>query len=93
MCCAVHKRTQELSNRQFKRLGRIKRETFDAMVKVAQRQAHLVDTTPICSGKFRLVGEYSLLRGFELPETIVMDVMENPIERSQRGQKEDTSRR
>jgi hypothetical protein len=27
-CGVVHKRTQELSNRQFKRLGGVKRETF-----------------------------------------------------------------
>ncbi|NJM27523.1 MAG: hypothetical protein HC856_03410 [Pseudanabaena sp. RU_4_16] len=132
-----YKQTQELSDRQFKRLVGVKRETFDEMVKVARQQAHPkkkqgcptklsledrvlvslqywreyrtyfhmaqdwgvsesticrivhhVETTLIRSGKFRLAGKNSLLRGFERPETVVLDVMESPIERPQQGQKQ-----
>ena len=42
-----------------------------------------VETTLIRSGKFRLPGKKSLLQG-AVPETIVVDVTESPIERPKR---------
>jgi hypothetical protein len=40
------------------------------------------------SGRFRLPGKKSLLRGFGRPEVVVMDVTETPIERPKRRQQQ-----
>lgn len=39
------------------------------------------------SGQFRLPGKKSLVRGFQVPEVVVMDVTESPIERPKRRQR------
>jgi hypothetical protein len=39
------------------------------------------------SGKFRIPGKKALLKGFDYPEIVVMDVTETPIERPKRRQK------
>lgn len=39
-------------------------------------------------GQFRLPGKKSLVRGFESPEVVVMDVTESPIERPKRRQRQ-----
>jgi hypothetical protein len=39
------------------------------------------------SGKFRIPGKKALLKGFEYPEILVMDVTETAIERPKRRQK------
>ncbi len=51
------------------------------------RIVHNVETTLIRSGKFRLPGKKSLLMG-QVPETVVVDVTESPIERPVRHQKQ-----
>lgn len=51
------------------------------------RTVHKVETTLIRSGKFRLAGKKSLLRG-KVPETVAIDVTESPIERPQQRQKQ-----
>lgn len=51
------------------------------------RVVHRVETTLVRSGKFSLAGKKSLLRG-QIPETIVVDVTESPIERPKRRQKQ-----
>ena len=50
------------------------------------RVVHRVESTLVHLGKFRLAGKKPLLRG-EIPETLVVDVTESPIERPKRGQK------
>lgn len=47
-----------------------------------------VETALMNSGHFRLPGKKSLLRGFERPDVVVIDVTETPIERPSKGQKE-----
>jgi hypothetical protein len=39
------------------------------------------------SGQFRLLGKKALVRGFEVPEVVVIDVTESPIERPLRRQR------
>lgn len=51
------------------------------------RIVHKVEITLIGSGKFRLPGKKSLLMG-QVPETIVIDVTESPIEPPVRQQKQ-----
>ena len=51
------------------------------------RVVHKVETTLIRSGQFRLAGKKSLLRGELVPQTVVVDVTESPLERPQSGQK------
>lgn len=51
------------------------------------RTVHKVETLVIRSGQFRLPGKKSLLNG-DVPETVVIDVTESPIERPKRRQKQ-----
>ena len=50
------------------------------------RTVHKVETVLMRSGRFRLPGKKSL-RQAQVPDTIVVDVTESPIERPKRGQK------
>lgn len=51
------------------------------------RTVHKVEVVLMRSGRFRLPGKKSLCLGL-IPETIVVDVTESPIERPQRNQKQ-----
>ena len=46
-----------------------------------------VEDQLIQSGQFRLRGKKALVRGFKIPEVVVIDVTESPIERPQRRQR------
>ena len=52
------------------------------------RTVQKVETALIRSGKFRLPGKKSLLQPGKIPETVVIDVTESPIERPKRGQRQ-----
>ena len=52
------------------------------------RIVHRVEKALMASGKFRLPGKKSLLKGFDPPDIVVMDVTETPIERPKRAQKQ-----
>ncbi len=51
------------------------------------RTVHKVEIVLIRSGRFRLPGKKSLCLGL-IPETIVVDVTESPMERPRRGQRQ-----
>ena len=50
------------------------------------RIVHRVEKALMASGQFRLPGKKSLLKGFDPPDIVVMDVTETPIERPKRAQ-------
>ena len=52
------------------------------------RIVHRVEKQLLQSGQFRLPGKKSLIRGFDPPEIVIMDVTETPIERPKRKQKQ-----
>jgi hypothetical protein len=52
------------------------------------RIVHWVEDTLMQSGRFRLPGKKSLVRGFGKPKVVVMDVTETPIERPKRRQRQ-----
>ena len=51
------------------------------------RIVHRVETVLLKSGRFRIPGKKYLLKGFEHPDVIVVDVTETPIERPKKRQK------
>lgn len=52
------------------------------------RTIQRVETVLMNSGHFRLPGKKHLLQGQELPDAVVIDVTETPIERPQKDQKD-----
>lgn len=52
------------------------------------RIVHRIENQLMRSGKFRLQGKKSLVRGFSRPKIAVMDVTETPIERPKRKQRQ-----
>lgn len=62
-------------------------QDWDVSESTICRNVHKVETVLIRSGHFRLAGKKSLRQG-KVPETIVVDVTESPIERPRRGQKQ-----
>jgi transposase len=51
------------------------------------RTVNDIELTLMKSGKFRIPGKKALLKGFDYPEIVVMDVTETVIERPKRRQK------
>ncbi len=52
------------------------------------RMVERVETALMHSGRFRLPGQKRLVQGFEPPDVVVIEVIETPIERPQKGQKQ-----
>ena len=52
-----------------------------------RRTVHRVETVLMKSGRFRIPGKKHLVKGFEAPNVILIDVTETPIERPKKRQK------
>ena len=62
-------------------------QDWDVSEATVCRIVHRVETILMNSGRFRLPGKKRLLQGFQLPELVLIDVTETPIERPKKGQK------
>ena len=52
------------------------------------RIIHRVETALMQSGRFRILGKKHLVKGFETPNVVLIDVTETPIERPKKRQKQ-----